>query len=61
MITFWIISYVPVWARPTLVLPDRDPPGCSRPGVPDRDQGKPDRDLRDLTETMEGWLRRVKS
>ena len=60
MITFWIISYVPVWARLTLGLLDRDPPGCPRPGVPDRDQGEPGRDqgepgrdLRDLTEAIE--------
>jgi len=53
MITFWIISYVLVWATLTLGLPDRDPPDCPRPGVPDRDQGEPDRDLRDLTEATE--------
>jgi len=53
MITFWIISYVPVWARPTLGLLDRDPPGCPRPGVPNRDQGEPGRDLRDLIEVTE--------
>ncbi|KAK7357455.1 hypothetical protein VNO80_16741 [Phaseolus coccineus] len=43
-------SYVPVWARPRLGLRHRDPPDCPRPGVLDRDQGEPGRDLRDLTE-----------
>ncbi|KAK7364406.1 hypothetical protein VNO80_13036 [Phaseolus coccineus] len=43
-------AYVPVWARPRLGLRHRDPPDCPRPGVLDRDQGEPGRDLRDLTE-----------
>ena len=30
---------VPVWTRPTLRLPDRDPPGCPRSHLSDRDQG----------------------
>ena len=47
MITFWIISYVPVWVRPTDGLPDRDPLGYPRPGVPNRDQWEPDRGEKD--------------
>ena len=35
---------VPVWVRSTPGPPDRDPPGCPRPGLPDRDLG-------DLAET----------
>ena len=34
------------WPRPTPGLPNRDPPGCPRPGLPSQD-------LRDLAETTE--------
>jgi len=44
------IYIVLVWARSTLGLPNRDPPTCLRLVLPDRDQ-------RNLTETMETWPR----
>ena len=40
-----MMKYVSVWARPIPGFHDRDPPGCPRPGLPDRGP----RDLAEMT------------